>query len=45
MITNDAGYTRKIKSRTAMTKACNKEENLFTRFDLNVGKMLAKCHV
>jgi hypothetical protein len=44
MITNDARYTRQIKSRAAMTKACNKEMNLFTsRFDLNVGKMLAKC--
>jgi hypothetical protein len=37
---------RQIKSRTAMTKACNKEKNLFTsRLDLYVGKKLAKCYV
>jgi hypothetical protein len=42
MVTKDARCTRQIKSRTAMTKACNKEKNLFSvRFDLNLGKMFA----
>jgi hypothetical protein len=46
MIANDARYMRKIKSRTTMTKACNKEKNLFTSIlDLYVGKKLAKCYV
>jgi hypothetical protein len=46
MVTKDARFTRQIKSRTVMTKACKKENNLFTiRLDLNLGKMVAKYYV
>jgi hypothetical protein len=47
MITNDARYTRKIKSRMAMAKAAfNLKKTLFTsKMYLNSRKKLAKCYI
>jgi hypothetical protein len=47
MITNDARWTREIKSRIAMAKATfNNKEALFTsKFELNLRKKLVKCYI
>jgi hypothetical protein len=47
MITNDARYTREIKSRIAMAKAeFNKKKTIFiSKLDLNLRKKLVKCYV
>jgi hypothetical protein len=46
MITNDAGRTLEIKSRTAMAKAAFNKKTLFTsKFDLNLRKKLVKCYI
>jgi hypothetical protein len=47
MITNDARYTREIKSRIAKAKAAfNKKNNFFTsKLDLNLRKKLVKCYI
>jgi hypothetical protein len=47
MITNDARFTREIKSRIAMAKAAfSKKKNLFTsKLDVNVRKKLVKCYI
>ena len=47
MITNDAIYTRDIKSRTAMTNAAfNNKKTLFTqKLDLNLRKKPVKCYI
>jgi hypothetical protein len=47
IITNDARFTREIKSRIAMAKAAfNKKKNLFTsKLDLNVRKKVVKCYI
>jgi hypothetical protein len=44
-ITNDARYTRDIKSSTVMAKAAfNKKKNLFiSKFSLSIRKVLVKC--
>jgi hypothetical protein len=46
-ITNDARYTREIKSRTAMTEAAlNNKKTLFTsKLNLNLRKKLVKCYI
>jgi hypothetical protein len=46
LVTNDARFTRKIKSRIVMAKvAFNKEKALFTsKWDLNLRKKLVKCY-
>jgi len=45
MITDDARYTREIKSRVAIAKAAfDKKKTLFTsKLDLNLGTVLVKC--
>jgi hypothetical protein len=47
MITNDARYTRVIKSRIAMAKAVfNNKKALFTsKLDLNLRTKLVKCYI
>ena len=46
MITNDARYTREIKSRIVMSKAFNKKEVLPTsRLDLNLREKIVKCYI
>jgi hypothetical protein len=43
MITNDARYTREIKSRIAMAKAAFNKKTLFTtKLDLSLRKKLVK---
>jgi hypothetical protein len=43
----DARYTRKIKSKFAMSKAAlNKKQAIFTsELDLNIRKKLVKCYI
>jgi hypothetical protein len=45
MITNDARYTREIKSRVAIAKATfNENKNLFSsKLDLDLRKEVVKC--
>jgi hypothetical protein len=45
VITNDASFTREIKSRIAMAKAAlNRKKTFFTsKLDLNLRKRLVKC--
>jgi hypothetical protein len=47
MITNDARYTRDIKSRIAMTNVAvnNKNILLTEKLDLNLRKKLVKCYI
>jgi hypothetical protein len=47
MITNDARFTREIKSRIATGKAAfNKKKTLFiSKLDLNVRKKIAICYI
>jgi hypothetical protein len=47
MITNDAGCTREVKSRTAMSKAALKRKKILlaSKVDLNLRKKLVKCYI
>jgi hypothetical protein len=46
LITNDARYTRKIKSMIVMAKAAfNKKTLLTSKLDLNLNKKLLKCYI
>jgi hypothetical protein len=49
MITNDARFTREIKSRIAMAKAAFKKKKKKTPFtnklDLNLRKNIVKCYI